>query len=691
MLWSHDKKTPRHKTHAGTAARIQAGMSAQEQIAAHEQAKRAHPRGIDESRTLLAVDAQRTRSVRDVSGHWAVSFARDRQPFPRFAVPRSAEGMAAFDEALRHTAVALGALLAADFRGFWSTVVVRAEPAAFLASLLSECPRPWSAAPLARAVLARPPLRGVLLAARDVFVRLTRREESAAVYVTPGAFADYLRKLGCFTATALVAACALFGPLAPNACDEDAFVLAVRRLLADEPLVAAPFASDLERVAPSLVGALTAPAAPAASAAAEEPAVPLEGLLDATATLAAFLRVCPSGAPVLVRAGLMARLVSCYAEVSGLVGRPGVDEATAQSVLRCLEACAASAAMHAWFARFVGAAPAGEAELKQAADELLAWLETAARLPDALLVRALDGRCDLCGKLEALAAQHSSHFPRARVDAVLLMLGKAGSSSAAEAGRGGSAPAEAFPELPVSPVDQLLSLFPGADIAKVQSALERCHGSVEDVVALVCENKIDIQGAKAAGDGDGDGAEGGEEGEEKEGEEEALGGQRLVVYRKGKKKGEEEEGEAADESTQKAIMARLERMEAEDERERIRKYEAWRLRKSSGRDGADQYADDYDDSFDDFIRYDFQDGESLDDDNDTKAKEQQQQQYEPQAATAAAAASTTETETTSATSATSARGGGSGGRRGSRRGKKHYQSDRAMSKRNRGMVPFMQP
>ena len=688
-------------------------------------------KGIDETSTVVGGGAgQRARRVADVSRHWALRFGA-AQPFPMFSVPRAgadgtvgAEALRAFDEALRHAAVALAALAAADFRAFWSTVVTADAPARFLGALLRTCPHAWCAhTARARAVLARPALRGVVLGARDVFVRLLRRADSATLFVGAPAHAQYLRALGCADAPALIAACALFGPLAPTPCDEDAFVLAVRALLADEPLVARPLLADCARIAPAIIAtlALSSPSPSSSSQEGEskegekeeadgeddEEADAMDALLDAVATLAAFLRVATACAAPFVRAGLLPQLARCHAQVAARLPHGDTTTAagaTAARVLRLVEACAASAVMFAWLAVFAGAPEhlppppppptpdaegvgddretARERERAEAAAGLLAFLRSAGDAEHGTLARALDDRCDLGGRVRALAAQHPTAFPRAQVDAVLLILGRStsstGSTSSSGSGGGsGNSGNEAFPALPVSGVDQLLSLFPGADIAKLQAALAACGGRVEAVVARVCEGDLDVRPAVA---------------EAPVLPEPLAEGARVVVLRgKGDAKslgdGDASGEGQGSEAMKDAILARLARMEEEEERERIRRYEAQRLRRGAG--AADVYADDYDDSFDDFVRYDFQDGEELGDGDDDSDDGGEGAAVPAAAAAAAAAAPVVVPQQQSQQQG--GRGGGRGGRGGGRRGKNHHQSDRAMSKRNRGMVPIARP
>ena len=197
---------------------------------------------------------------------------------------------------------------------------------------------------------------------------------------------------------------------------------------------------------------------------------------------------------------------------------------------------------------------------------------------------------------------------------------------------------------------------------------------VEAVVARVCEGDLDVRPAVA---------------EAPVLPEPLAEGARVVVLRgKGDAKslgdGDASGEGQGSEAMKDAILARLARMEEEEERERIRRYEAQRLRRGAG--AADVYADDYDDSFDDFVRYDFQDGEELgdgDDDSDDGG--------EGAAVPAAAAAAPVVVPQQQSQQQQGGRGGGRGGGRRGGRGKNHHQSDRAMSKRNRGMVPIARP
>lgn len=665
-------------------------------------------KGIDETSTMVGEGA-RTRRVADVSRHWALRFGAE-QPFPAFSPPRTtdAEALRPFDEALRHAAVALAALGAADFRAFWSTLVTVDAPGRFVAGLLRACPHAWCAhTPRARALLARPPLRGAVLGARDVVVRALCRAESAAACVSAPAHAQYLRALGWTDAPALIAACALFGPLAPNPCDEDAFVRAVRALLADEPLVARPLLAECAKIAPAIIATLSLDDSTKKEEKEEDDDNEMDSLLDAVATLAAFFRVATVCTAPFVRAGLFPQLSRCYAAVSARLMQGDATTpaaATATDVLRAIEACAASALMFAWLAVFAGASehvpPPAAADMeesnsedtkdkeaarekmrREAATGLLAFVRTAGDTTEGALVRALDDRCDLGARVRALAAQHRDVFPRADVDAALRALGR----STATTSSGGN-DEEAFPALPTTGVDQLLSLFPGADIAKLEKALAACGGRVEDVVARVCEGGLDVQPDAAARVAEAPGLA-----------EPLAEGSHLVVLhgRGGGHRGDVESSDGSSSSKEEreemkdAILARLARMEEEEERERVRRYEAQRLRRSAG--AADVYADDYDDSFDDFVRYDFQDGEELGDgdsddgngDDGSSSSSGSVSAYSAAAKPAAKPAA----QPAVAPQSSGGRGGGRGGRRGGR-GKNHHQSDRAMNKRNRGMVPI---
>ena len=401
-----------------------------------------------------------------------------------------------FDEALRHAAVALAALGAADFRAFWSTLVTVDAPGRFVAGLLRACPHAWCAhTPRARALLARPPLRGAVLGARDVVVRALCRAESAAACVSAPAHAQYLRALGWTDAPALIAACALFGPLAPNPCDEDAFVRAVRALLADEPLVARPLLAECAKIAPAIIATLSLDDSTKKEEKEEDDDNEMDSLLDAVATLAAFFRVATVCTAPFVRAGLFPQLSRCYAAVSARLMQGDATTpaaATATDVLRAIEACAASALMFAWLAVFAGASehvpPPAAADMeesnsedtkdkeaarekmrREAATGLLAFVRTAGDTTEGALVRALDDRCDLGARVRALAAQHRDVFPRADVDAALRALGRSTATTSKDE--------EAFPALPTTGVDQLLSLFPGGGHREAREGARGVRGA----------------------------------------------------------------------------------------------------------------------------------------------------------------------------------------------------------------------
>jgi len=446
------------------------------------------------------------------------------------------------------------------------------------------------------------------------------------------------------------------------------------------------------------------------------------------------LRVATVLADVFVKAGLLDRLAQCYADVSTQAEKPSSKEKgdTFTEVLTCIEACASSAIMFAWLGVLAGAPPCEpldeqqtEQAMKEAADGFLAFLKVAGKPERARLVRELDARCDLAGRLSALSKQYSRFFPKQQVDSILSMLGGKGQNTA-----------EAFPALPPAPIDQLLSLFPEADMTKLQKALSDNHGNVELVVTKICEKEIDVEPSLK--------------------EAPVLtapieDGQHLVIYKKGEHEDMEEgdgDSEEASEEAEKmrdTILARLAKMEEEEEREQIRRYEAQRLRKSTA--GSDEYNDEYDDSFDDFVKYNFQDGEALDDTKDVSedmvartsspvarnSSPTVHMSAGPAVAAAAAADSVAATrlrdeedeedeeEKEQGTrlhisrpsdsslgrggngskgrgganrgggNGNGRRGGGNSGNRGrySGRGKKHHQGDRAMNKRNRGMLPII--
>lgn len=307
-------------------------------IQQHEAELRANPKGLDVSSTLVKRakpgEPPELKEVPCIGKYWINDI--EKKPYvlptefkmPNFGKNRSGE-VDYYKKHFKDYNETFHNLVTLQFKFFWSTIIYNSRILPLIHSFLDVFPKPWSRPNTVFADDAdvRELSDEFLALVKQTLIRLTTRSESASMFLTPAGYTQILSANHVFPARCIISACAQYGASDPEFCT------AIRSLIDDYENIATDSLTagkDILRdfETSDVTSALCAQLMHS----------DLKCVLDAAASIASVLRVCPA----VVDAFYKSKLLVMVQEVYNTVAEVEVDDDDrAEHILKCLIACAA--------------------------------------------------------------------------------------------------------------------------------------------------------------------------------------------------------------------------------------------------------------------------------------------------------------------------------------------------------------
>lgn len=344
---------------SNTGSPVMSEIKAKELIQKHEAERRASPKGLDVSTTLIRVgkagEPPSLEEVPCIGKHWIQNIEPKGYSLPAQFVVRSfgRDRVGEVNHYTKHLgkcAAALQSLVTLQFNFFWSTVLHNPRIVPFLHSFVEGFPRPWArrGTVFSEDDAVHDLAEEVLSLVKQALLRLATRSESGSAFLTPAGYTQFVRTHRIFTARCVVAACAQY------AATDRAFCTAFRALVDDYENIATGALAAGKAVLEDFVAPEGAPAICAQLMHSDPRCV-----LDAAASIAAALRVCPPAvAEIFYSNKLLVTVSEAYNSIAAASAtttevrddesddgnddeKSKIDEEVVGHTLKCLLACAA--------------------------------------------------------------------------------------------------------------------------------------------------------------------------------------------------------------------------------------------------------------------------------------------------------------------------------------------------------------
>ena len=323
-------------------------------IQKHEAELRANPKGLDVSTTFVKAgrdgEPVTLNEVPCLGKQWIKNV--EKKPYvlptvfkmPNFGKDRSGE-VVFYKKHFKDYNETFHSLVTLQFKFFWSTVMYNDRIIPLIHSFLDVFPKPWARTNtvFTEDEEVRELSEEFLSLVKQTLMRLATRSESASVFITPAGYTEIVTSRRMFTAPCIVAACAQYGASDPDFCN------AIRSLVDDYENIA----TDSLEAGKAILKDFESPYA-APELCAQFMQGNLKCVLDAAASVASVLRVCPAATEAFHKNKLLVTIQEVYNTISGGEDKDGDEEGNnddddddddnkemKEHTLKCLIACAA--------------------------------------------------------------------------------------------------------------------------------------------------------------------------------------------------------------------------------------------------------------------------------------------------------------------------------------------------------------